>query len=395
MGFDCSLPMCHGGPTGSEGLCSGNGYCEDSGICQCAEGWKGEKCNRAACLNSCSNHGACSADVVCICDAGYSGDDCSTKVCPSNCSNAGHCNSTGTSPKCECFEGFEGFDCSIKTCPNNCSGNGICVKGICYCQGEFIGEDCSQKPCGDCSGHGTCDPVNSTCKCTEGWIGAICQTKVCEGYPKKECSSRGVCIEGQCFCAVGYSGSDCSQSCPSAYDGDKGLKCTGHGKCGADNKCQCEPGWAGTMCSEKTCPSQCSGHGICNNGTCVCDSKRTGDECEIEVVEPEAVVSGLSSICECSMNCTVLCLRHCAGVHDKYGMFMAHQCFSNCKQSCAVGCAVHGTASVDHFDLESSVTAGLRKTPITGSKALAEAILVQAEKMEVEQQQDSLPTMDL
>jgi len=82
-------------------------------------------------------------------------------------------------------------------------------------------------------------------------------------------------------------------------------------------------------------------------------------------------------------------------VHDKYGMFLAHQCFSNCKQSCAVACAVRGVSSVEGFDLESSVDVGLQKNPVAKADAHgAVAILVQAGKEDNFHPSDSLPTMD-
>lgn len=30
-------------------------------------------------------------------------------------------------------------------CPNNCSGHGTCNKGVCICEKNYIGNDCSTK----------------------------------------------------------------------------------------------------------------------------------------------------------------------------------------------------------------------------------------------------------
>ena len=50
------------------------------------------------------------------------------------------------------------------------------------------------------------------------------------------CSSRGVCLDGRCLCAVGYSGSNCELPCRS--------DCAGHGLCMAGT-CVCASGFAG------------------------------------------------------------------------------------------------------------------------------------------------------
>lgn len=54
-------------------------------------------------------------------------------------------------------------------------------------------------------------------------------------------------------------------------------------------------------------------------------------------------------MCDCAMNCTVLCLRHCSGVHDLYGMYQGHECYQGCNHFCVVGCATRGVPSIADF----------------------------------------------
>ncbi|XP_019458050.1 PREDICTED: uncharacterized protein LOC109358336 [Lupinus angustifolius] len=76
------------------------------------------------------------------------------------------------------------------------------------------------------------------------------------------CNFNGDCVEGKCYCFLGFHGHDCSRrSCPS--------NCNGKGRCLSNGICECKVGYTGIDCSTAVCDEQCSLHGgVCDNGVC-------------------------------------------------------------------------------------------------------------------------------
>ena len=349
-GPDCGEMVCPG-----EGgkLCSGHGACDTTkGACLCEDGWTGEGCQKPSCNGrTCLNGAKCVAER-CYCAAGWTGEDCGSRLCPGGCSGKGACSRDGV---CGCISGWGGVDCSEPSCPRNatgaelCSAKGQCVydqlpeplhsqlaprtdaqaavaQGVagkskhCECIAGWTGPGCDQKRCPrDCSGAGAC--VDGT-YCEGGCSGAACEFLPCpvgEGRAAdgggKVCSGRGMCVRGECECAPGFEGRDCSaRVCPGGANhlstpttgvnssvGSTAEVCSGHGVCNPSNgKCSCDGGWQGTGCESRSCPYDCHGHGKCLGGVCYCEPGFEGDTCAFQTCPNRCSARGASRPRRCA-----------------------------------------------------------------------------------------------
>jgi hypothetical protein len=276
--------------------------CACSKRCVCNSDWGGKACDKPLLCEACSaDHGKCT-NGKCLCDPGFEGPDCTKRIrCPKSTGNlecGGDARGICNFGKCTCKAGFEGKACQTETpCDDDCSKNGLCVRGECACFKGWAGATCAEfaagKPCstsaspqGDkaaattCSGHGVCHA--GQCVCHPDFTGKSCgMTKQCPrgaGKQRLECSGRGSCWLGKCICRPGSTGLDCGEMLP--------CDCSGHGACHASSAggCVCHPGWTGTNCAtEEVCPDDCSGNGVCNDGSCFCFKGYAGDSCAFSV----------------------------------------------------------------------------------------------------------------
>ena len=166
-----------------------------------------------------------------------------------------------------------------------------------------------------CSNRGFCDQTKGAWTwCVDGWMcgyvgGHVSESGVDDG--SVWCVLVAAC-PGDCICYEGYGSSnqygevgiagDCGHlltpitACPGE------IECSGHGLCHdhPTYRCECDDGWQGGDCAERTCPfdfawfddpsaqdvahamAECSNRGVCNrvSGECVCQKGFTGTACE-------------------------------------------------------------------------------------------------------------------
>ena len=219
------------------GLCSGHGFCRRDG-CSCEAGFGGNDCG-VACAGRCSGHGRCDDDGSCICERGYYGDKCQTKSdCPGACSGRGICRATDGQPaKCFCAPGWTGSDdCSVRDllCPLGCSGHGRCNNGTCECNHGWHGELCATS---------TVDARTAALQQQHAW-----RVQLASRPCPHNCSGRGACLHGSCYCERGYEGLACNKLAAAEEGCAEG--CGAHGECVA-GRCMCDSGWWGSTCAEE------------------------------------------------------------------------------------------------------------------------------------------------
>ena len=337
-GPDCAVPC----PSG----CSGHGFCHAGTLgCKCLSGFRGGDC-AAQCPGGwqrpCNAHGVCTAAAACLCSAGFVGPACQWE-CPGGrgqpCHGHGVCTvdaGPANRSRCACAGHWRGAACDA-CAPGwhgvNCSR--ACHRGhtrgtVCVCHSHWSGPDCAVACSGGvtapCGGHGVCNDTrlgDGTCACSAGWRGHACDTP-CPGLLAvgAACGGHGECLaDATCrctasraaghwwgsacaACASGWSGPQCSQTCPTGRGSTQ--LCGGHGRCRpatetcacardpqsgfwdeGSNCTECLPEYYGPSC-RSVCPGGrcgvCSGHGACDagragTGVCACESRWRGAAC--------------------------------------------------------------------------------------------------------------------
>ncbi|XP_036371793.1 N-acetylglucosamine-1-phosphodiester alpha-N-acetylglucosaminidase [Megalops cyprinoides] len=105
--------------------------------------------------------------------------------------------------------------------------------------------------------------------------------------------------------------------------------CSGHGEC-VEGECVCHAGWRGPTCSNLTCQApSCGDHGLCSQYGCICDAGWKGSNCS-EECEPGFYGDGCNQTCAC-LNGGV-----CDSVHGGCTCPAGFHGVS-CEQACPVG----------------------------------------------------------
>jgi hypothetical protein len=143
--------------------------------------------------------------------------------CPNDCNWHGKCN---INSMCECNTGWTGFDCTMRTCPT-----GFLISAI-------SNQTDNAHMLGQCSGRGRCDHSTGQCVCDPGFNGPACQRSTCFN----DCSGHGNCMT--------------MKEAAILNDGYNFDRSTTYTRWDADfiQGCQCDPGWVGADCSQRTCP---------------------------------------------------------------------------------------------------------------------------------------------
>ena len=116
------------------------------------------------CINFCSNHGTC-INGICICDEHYDYIDCSALI-EAKVINIAVSEDPTPIPPPKPIPSYQ--------CMNNCNYNGECIKGICVCDLNHTGIDCSIKKCNiKCLNGGQCH--DDKCICRTGFAGPHCE----------------------------------------------------------------------------------------------------------------------------------------------------------------------------------------------------------------------------
>ena len=186
------------------------------------------------CPQSCSFSGACvalpgSQKGRCECYYGSSGSYCQnstytehTDLCGYYCGfNQGKCVPSYVRGNdrywaCECNAPYYGPQCQLFDCAQSCNYNGMCIDAnTCSCYPGFRGTFCNVD-CG-CAGHGSCitgsvSNGNQTCLCDIGYSWSTAARKCVPDVSAPSCAGCqfGSCLDGNCECWAGYTGSSCS-----------------------------------------------------------------------------------------------------------------------------------------------------------------------------------------
>ncbi|KAJ8307562.1 hypothetical protein KUTeg_015646 [Tegillarca granosa] len=251
---------------------------DGSYTCSCNEGYILSEADRHSCTekvkctdtNCTQNCAVINKKEVCSCQHGYELNSDNVTCdnideCKGNNPCAQECQDTEGSYNCSCNVGYS----------LNIQDKVSCVA----CSSNTFGLECSQMCTCVTENTASCDPVNGTCSCREGWKGVNCETNI------DECTTDSPCLN--------ISNSECRDT-----NGSYVCDCVpGYVKASVYQCIECDNTHWGKDCAE-TCI--CDSKSTCDkfNGTCYCSPGYKGDNCSININECDVVdICGNNTIC--------------------------------------------------------------------------------------------------
>ncbi len=221
--------VCSIGFTGTYCSTCAEGFDPDTYCESCLPGLAGDKCDincRAIGNNglNCSGNGRCNNDGLCDCEAPFSGYYCSEcapdyygPTCkPCECSGRGNCSDGLGGDGCHCIPGWGGEHC--ERCADHFTGENCAeckphfTGGDCgVCENYWTGENCDICPanamgnnCDKCKSHFTGPECN---ECENHWSGTNCAT--CPPHFDQQNNCQG--------CLAGWAGDSCDHCAPGFF----------------------------------------------------------------------------------------------------------------------------------------------------------------------------------
>jgi len=143
-----------------------------------------------------------------------------------DCNKKGYVNAT--TGLCECISTYRGYSCEYRFCPYGKSW-------LAY----PTANNARERPRVECSNMGSCDPSSGQCTCRPGYEGRACERKSCPN----SCSGHGQCVTMREH-ALAFDGRATVYP-PINYGGWDADSVMG---------CECDQGYGGYDCSQRTCP---------------------------------------------------------------------------------------------------------------------------------------------
>ena len=140
-----------------------------------------------------------------------------------------------------------------------------------------------------------------------------------------------------------YMGVTCQDKVPDEKSSGECGTCSGHGVC-EDSKCVCDSDYDGPHCEFTQCPNSCSNHGSCTLGVCSCFAGWTSDDCSKENPQ-EHDGDGSPDPLDTLSNLLMSDASKPWEVENVQKM----QCILDCPKKCGEGCAKSAAKSTARF----------------------------------------------